>query len=84
MYITYWAKLLLLQKAFQEGIVLQLEKLMLGSLQILVWSVFLVLLAPVLLLREINQFHLICHVNLGFIKVLSISVVVSVSVKTTR
>lgn len=56
--ITYQAKLLLLCKAFQEGIVIQLEKLMVGYLQILVSSVFPVLLAPVPLLWEIHQFHL--------------------------
>lgn len=74
--ITYWAKLLLLWKSFQEEVVHQLEKLMLGSLQILVRSVFPVLLAPVPLLWEIHQFHFICHVNLRFVKALSISVVV--------
>lgn len=76
MYITYQAKLPLLCKAFQEGVVPQLEKLVVCYLQILVSSVFPVLLAPVPLLWEIHQFHLICHVNLRFINALSTSVVV--------
>lgn len=63
-------------QVFQEEIVPQLKNFMLVYLQILVSSVFPVLLAPVLLLWEIHPFYVICHVNLRSINALPISVVV--------